>query len=135
MAKVQRQYLQMEEADVVFGCLLQGILDLTDSEYGFIGEVKYEEDQKTMYLQTHAITNIAWNAETRAFYDDNIAQGLKFYNLQSLFGKVMTTRETVISNTPIDDPRGCGVPSKFRVHFDRPKEFGSVFVRGAKVNG
>jgi hypothetical protein len=59
IAKVQRQYLQMEEPKIVFGTLLEKLLELMDSEYGFIGEVKHQEDG-TPYLQTHAITNIAW---------------------------------------------------------------------------
>lgn len=109
IAQVQRQYLQSEGPKVTFGCLLTALLDLMDSEYGFIGECKYEEDG-TMYLQTHAITNIAWNATTRDFYDNNKESGLKFYNMNSLFGKVMTTQAPVISNTPREDSRGCGVP-------------------------
>ena len=80
-----------------------------DSEYGFIGEIKYDEEG-TKYLQTHAITNIAWNAATRAFYEDNAEKGLKFTNLDSLFGKVLTTKKPVLSNRPREDPRRCGVP-------------------------
>jgi len=115
ISQVQRQYFQQEEAAVVFGGLLDRLLDLMESEYGFIGEIKFEDGGETMFLQTHAITNIAWNAETRAFYEENRSQGLKFYNLDSLFGNVMTLREPVISNNPRDDPRGCGVPRKFEI--------------------
>lgn len=109
ISKVQRQFFQSESASIVFGGLLEALLDLMESEYGFIGEIKYEENG-TMYLQTHAITNIAWNEATRLFYQDNIDSGLKFYNLNSLFGTVMTTKEAVISNHPQSDPRACGVP-------------------------
>eukprot|EP00978_Attheya_sp_CCMP212_P007762 scaffold18060_cov55-Attheya_sp.AAC.4 len=80
-----------------------------DSEYGFIGEVKREADG-VPYLHTHAITNIAWNTETSKFYDDNVDAGLKFYNLNSLFGSVITTSKPVISNDCPTDPRGCGIP-------------------------
>jgi signal transduction histidine kinase/CheY-like chemotaxis protein len=80
-----------------------------DSEYGFIGEVKYD-DEGTMFLQTHAITNIAWNASTQAFYEENVESGLKFTNLDSLFGKVMTTKKPVISQNPAMDSRACGIP-------------------------
>lgn len=62
---VQRQFFQFEYARVVFGCLLEGLLDLMESEYGFIGEVMFEDDG-TMFLQTHAITNIAWDSATRS---------------------------------------------------------------------
>jgi hypothetical protein len=109
ISKVQRAFFSSVSPKVVFGLLLQALLDLTDSEYGFIGEVKYEEDG-TMFLQTHAITNIAWNQATQQFYQDNIESGLKFYNLKSLFGTVMTTKEPVISNDPKSDPRACQIP-------------------------
>ena len=74
IAHVQRQFFQSASPHIVFGCLLEGLLDLMKSEYGFIGEIKYEEDG-TMFLQTHAITNIAWNQATRQFYEDNIDAG------------------------------------------------------------
>ncbi len=45
-----------------------------ESEYGFIGEIKYEEDG-TMFLHNHAITNIAWNQATLQFYEDNVDAG------------------------------------------------------------
>lgn len=91
--------------------LLESLLDLMNSEYGFIGEIKYEPDG-TMYLHNYSTTNIAWNDETRAFYDANVATGLKFYNLNTLFGRVMTTKEVVISNNPKEDPYAFGIPSK-----------------------
>ena len=152
IARVQRQFFQSVSPREVFGGLLEGLLDLMSSEYGFIGEVKYEEQdqddggERRMYLQTHAITNIAWNQATRQFYEDNIESGtyaksymkkksegdvskrqaphisrysaltslplsgLKFYNLNTLFGKVMMTQRPVISNNPSTDPRAGGVP-------------------------
>mmetsp|Transcript_5396 Transcript_5396/g.11935 ORF Transcript_5396/g.11935 Transcript_5396/m.11935 type:complete len:951 (-) Transcript_5396:276-3128(-) len=111
ISDVQRQFLQKKEPRAVFGYLLSGLLDLMDSEYGFIGEIKWEDDG-TMYLQTHAITNIAWNQATLQFYNDNIQAGLKFTNLDTLFGHVMTNAEPVIANNPGKDPRSKsgGVP-------------------------
>lgn len=106
--------LVRQQNNIVFGVLLNALLDLMNSEYGFIGEVKQEEDG-TVYLQSYsgAVTNIAWNDETRAFYDAHIETGLKFYNLNSLFGKVLTTEQVVISNNPKDDPRASGLPREF----------------------
>jgi GAF domain-containing protein len=94
---------------MVFGGLLDGLLELTDSEYGFIGEIKYDDEGK-IFLQTHAITNIAWNASTQAFYEENAESGLTFANLDSLIGEVMTTNKPVISDNPATDPRACGIP-------------------------
>jgi GAF domain len=109
IARVQRQFFQSESPKVIFGTMLDALLNLLDSEYGFIGEVKYNEDG-SKYLQTHAITNIAWDNVTRQFFEENIGNGLKFTNLHSLFGEVITTALPVISNDPKTDQRGCGIP-------------------------
>jgi signal transduction histidine kinase/CheY-like chemotaxis protein len=109
IALVQRQHLQMEEKSIVFGTLLGGLLDIMESEYGFIGEVKLEEDGRP-YLQTHAVTNIAWNAATSAFYEENKDFGLKFYNMQTLFGHCILTSTPIIANDAPNDRRGGGVP-------------------------
>lgn len=89
--------------------LLQGLLDLTQSAYGFIGEVLYDEHGQP-YLKTHALSNIAWNDETRRFYEENAPKGLEFHNLKTLFGAVMTGGEVVISNDAAHDPRSGGLP-------------------------
>jgi signal transduction histidine kinase len=133
IAKVQRQYLQMEEPKIVFGTLLEKLLELMDSEYGFIGEVKHQEDG-TPYLQTHAITNIAWDAGTRAFYEDNIESGLKFMNMESLFGHVIVEAKPIIANDPQKHPSSCGIPPG---HPPLNHFLGIPFfeARGTKMNG
>ncbi|QKJ67286.1 response regulator [Deefgea piscis] len=93
----------------VFEAVLSDLLQLTASEYGFIGEVTMNDGVPC--LRTHAITNIAWNDETRAFYAQHAPQGLVFTNLNTLFGAVMATGKPVISNDPAHDPRGGGLPS------------------------
>jgi PAS domain S-box-containing protein len=90
--------------------LLQGLLELTQSAYGFIGEVLYDE-QGQPYLKTHALTNIAWNEETRRLYEEHASTGLEFHNLHTLFGQVMATGEMVISNDPAHDARSGGLPA------------------------
>ena len=110
IARVQRQFFYSESRKVVFGTLLDALLDLLDCDYGFIGEIKVNETTGKQYLHNHAITNIAWDNGTRQFYNDNVAAGLVFTNLHSLFGKVITTSRPVISNDPKSDKRGCGVP-------------------------
>ena len=110
IATVQRQFFQSESPNVVFGLLLETLLELTESEYGFIGEIKHEPGTGAMYLQTHAITNIAWNQATREFFESNRETGLKFTNLNSLFGSVMTTLQPIIANEPSKHPNRAGLP-------------------------
>jgi len=93
----------------VFERFLQEVLGLTQSEYGFLAEVLYDEDANP-YLKTHSITNIAWNRETRELYDKYYFDGLEFRNLETLFGRVLTTGEVLISNNPYEDPRRGGLP-------------------------
>jgi PAS domain S-box-containing protein len=105
----QDQLLGVIEPDSLFDGLLRALLDLTDSEYGFVGETLRKANGDP-YLKTHAITNIAWNEETRRFYEDNVPNGLEFYNLKTLFGVVLTDEVPVIANSPATDPRRGGLP-------------------------
>jgi len=89
--------------------LLNGLLSTTESEYGFIGEVLYKDDDSP-YLKTHAITNIAWNDETQKLYEEWSEKGLEFTNMDTLFGQVITTGKIVVSNSPATDPRAAGLP-------------------------
>ncbi len=107
--KVQGDFIREPETAKLFDQLLTDLLELTGSEYGFIGEVLYGADG-VPYLKTHAITNIAWNTATREFYESNIDGGLEFTNLQTLFGSVITSGEVVIANQPANDPRAGGLP-------------------------
>lgn len=109
IAKAQSQYIGRISATDLFDDMLSSLLALTKSEYGFIGEIKYQDDG-TPFLKTHALTNIAWNEETRTFYEENAPYGLEFYNLKTLFGHVITSEEVVIANSPKEDKRAGGIP-------------------------
>ncbi len=89
--------------------MLETLLEVTGSEYGFTGEVMWDDDGMP-YLKTHALTNIAWNEETRKLYDEFAEKGFEFRNLDTLFGHVMTGGEPVMSNDPANDPRSGGLP-------------------------
>jgi PAS domain S-box-containing protein len=91
-----------------FDYLLNKIITLTGSEYGFIGEVL--EDENGKYLKTYAITDISWNEETRNFFQKNAPGGLEFKNLDTLFGEVLKTGELLIANDAPNHPKASGVP-------------------------
>lgn len=96
-------------ASQIFEDLLKILLEFTNSEYGFIAEVLTDE-QGMPYMKTHAITDISWNEEMRAFYEKHKAAGLEFRNLKTLFGAGLVSGEPVISNQPSVDPRRGGLP-------------------------
>lgn len=119
---IQTKFLAEAKPEILFEGMLDRVLELTESEYGFIGEILLAADGSPImeesymkvrgrpYLKTHAITNIAWNAETRAFYAENAPKGMEFHNLQTLFGAVIVTGKLVIANSPSTDPRRGGLP-------------------------
>jgi len=91
-----------------FNFLLSKIINLTKSEYGFVGEIKNYEGRK--YLKTYAITDISWNEETKFFYKENAPTGMEFLNLESLFGEVIKTGKVMLTNKPDEHPKSAGIP-------------------------
>lgn len=92
--------------------LLKQTLKITECAFGFIGEVHYDE-KGAPYLKTHALTNISWDKDTNDLYKKHHEEGLEFRNLNTLFGKVLTTQKLVILNDAKNDlmlgglPEGC----------------------------
>ena len=110
LAAAQANFIRDRDPRTVFQGLLDGLLKLTGSQYGFIGEVLHDP-AGAPYLKTYAITNIAWDAASGKRYDDNAERGMEFHNLQTLFGRVLTSGETLIANDAANDPRRGGLPS------------------------
>jgi len=96
-------------AKSVFEDLLEVALECTGSEFGFLGE-RLLDEQGNPYLKTHALTNIAWDVETRELYDKMADQGFEFRNLETLFGHVLASEEPLITNEPANHPRRGGLP-------------------------
>lgn len=109
---LQDALLQTERpTQALFEALLEHFVAFTGSAYGFIGEVFHDGGRP--YLRSQAISNIAWNDETRALWENaqSSGRGMEFRNLDTLFGRVLTTGEVVLSNTPAADPRAGGLPN------------------------
>ncbi len=109
VGRLQSEFISTAQSMETFEGLLQLLLEFTGSEYGFVAEVRRDEGGKP-YLKTHAITNIAWNDEMRAFYEKHREAGLEFRNLKTLFGAALLAEETVIANDAGNDPRRGGLP-------------------------
>ena len=127
----QSKYLLDIDPRSLFEELLAVILQLTESKYGFIGEIISRDDGQ-LYLSTYAITDIAWNKETRQRHRRECEEGLKFRNLESLYGAVITTGKPVVSNDPSQDPRSGGLP---KGHPVLNSFMGVPFYSGAKLMG
>ncbi len=107
--ELQSKFIADSQPQDAFNGLLRSLLSVSESEYGFIGEVLSTEAGQP-YLKTHAITNIAWDQQSRDFYESNAPRGLEFTNMETLFGRVITTGKVIVANNPATDPRRGGIP-------------------------
>ena len=111
ISRAQSGFIRHADAQDVFGDLLADLLALTDSEFGFIGEVLFKED-RAPYLKTRAITDVVWDGPApRAPDGERAAPAMEFVNLKSLYGAALTSGKPVIVNDPGRDPRRCGLPT------------------------
>ena len=105
----QSTFIGVEDKRKAFEGLLTSFLSVTDSAYGFVAEVLFDERDQP-YLRMQALTDIAWSEETRAMVAAGQTTGVEFHNLNTLFGHSLRTGETVISNQPLLDERSGGLP-------------------------
>ena len=95
----------------VFDALLQTLVSITDSEFGFLDEVLYDSDG-TPYKMSLSISDISWDSDSRALYKQLRARNLEFRNLDNLSGLPAKLQEVVITNNVPHDPRAGGVPAR-----------------------
>ncbi len=86
----------------VAGDLLRGLLALTDSEYGFIGEILLDEHGQR-YLRSQALATIAGDT----FQDQPT---MEFHNLDTLFGHTIRTGELLCLEDVARHPLGATLP-------------------------
>lgn len=111
--QAQAAFIGSEDKRAAFAKLLDTLLSVTGSEYGFVGEVLFDMREQP-YLKTHAVSNIAWDEASQAMHDEQLESGMVFRNLRTLFGHALCTGETVIANDPASDPRAGGLPPGHR---------------------
>ncbi|ASZ12082.1 response regulator [Chitinophaga pendula] len=98
LCKVHEDFNLYKGTDRVFLDFLTKILALTDSEYGFIGEVKIHDNGRP-FLHTHALINRSWNDATMQQYQQEHHRFI-LSSVDSLFGYVLRKDKPVINNHP-----------------------------------
>jgi sensor domain CHASE-containing protein/CheY-like chemotaxis protein/nitrogen-specific signal transduction histidine kinase len=93
-AETSGGFLMSTEPERSFAKLLDGIILITGSKFGFLGHVRTDGGGGRTF-DTRAITNIAWDDETRAQAGN--VPSLDFANLDPLFGHTLRTGESAIS--------------------------------------
>jgi len=129
--RLQSGFIAEQHVHELFTEMLGRLLELTRSEYGFIAEVLYQDNGEP-YMKTHAISNIAWNEQTRTLYEHKAREGFEFYNLNNLLGEVILTATPLISNEPATHPKSGGLP---KGHPSLEAFMGLPFFSGSEMVG
>lgn len=108
LTRAQSDFIREGDASDVFRALLELLIELTESEYGFIGEVLRRSDG-TPYLVMHGLV-ISAVSEFAEFAQPYLANDYVFDNFGTLFGHTLRTGEPVIANEVASDPRAGGTP-------------------------
>ena len=112
VSQIQSTFISSSTQDT-FQTILQQVLQLTESEYGFVGEVLYDTQQKP-YVRIHALSDISWDEASRAIYQTSRNGGMEFHQLDALFSVSLLSKSVTISNDPANDPRSKGLPPGHR---------------------
>jgi PAS domain S-box-containing protein/putative nucleotidyltransferase with HDIG domain len=109
ISRAQSEYITHQDKSSLFQGILSDMLDLTDSQYGFIGEVLHD-DSGVPFLRTPAVAHRGANAAVRSFIEKYGAGELDFTNLETLFGLAIRSGGAVISNDPARETLSGGLP-------------------------
>ena len=96
---IQDAFIDNKSSKESFGNMLRILLEITQSEYGFIAEVLHDGDEQP-YLKTQAILSDSWSTETSEYYRENYSGGVEFKKLNTLLGRAILTGKPVISDNP-----------------------------------
>ncbi|MFY8020287.1 MAG: PAS domain S-box protein [Bacteroidia bacterium] len=109
ISEAQLAFINSSNPGQALGIIMDRLIELTGSEFGFIGEVQ-TDSAGIPSLLTHFLTDISWDDKHRKMYNEAKKDGLRFSNLNTLFGHTIKTGEMLISNHPKTDPKSGGLP-------------------------
>jgi len=105
VTRLQAAFLATTDAQRTFGALLDTLLAIGDSTFGYVGEVFFDAADRP-YLKIRAIGENARNAADTL----DPQAGVECRDLETLLGTVLSTGTVVIANDAANDPRTSGLP-------------------------
>ncbi len=99
--KAQATFISDNNPHPLFNSFLPDILSLTDSKFGFIGEIVTRN--KVSNLSIYAIHNTMWDKHERILHEDNASRGFELLPSNRLFGDVIQTGKSIIDNNLEND--------------------------------
>ena len=106
--KTRASYLESNDLTLACQTVLPELIELSDSQFAFIAQMQDKDSEPKLFI--HAISDIVWDSSSFTQYAEYKKRNLYFTNFNNLFGKVVTTGEVIISNTPKTHPASRGTP-------------------------
>ena len=106
--KTRASYLQNNDLTLACQTVLPELIDISDSQFAFIGQMKGEGETSRLFI--HAISEIVWDSSSFTQYNEYKKRNLYFSNFNNLFGTTIVTGEVTISNVSGSHPNSKGVP-------------------------
>ncbi len=133
--RAQTLYITEDDPKDVFETLLETLVKITDSEYGFLDEVHRDEDGR-LFKKSLALSDISWDEESHRLYERLQACDVEFQDIDNLSGLPARTGKLIISNDASQDSRSGGLPKghpAIRSFMGIPMYFGGELVGVAGV--
>jgi len=105
LSRVQTRFIADVDPRLLFDQLLDELLLLTASEYGFIGQVLHTPDGEP-YLKTHAIANLSWGGQVGWRHESEESTATEFQDLRAFVAAVMSSGKHIIVRDPVTDLGG-----------------------------
>ena len=107
---VQTRYIEGNKINEINERILNKVVQLSESEYGFLGEVR-ESNSGKPFVKMHTFSKLSNNIAMQNFIQKYSPPNMEFHNTHNLFGSVLQTKKPTIANDPMRDPRsGGGMP-------------------------
>jgi two-component system, LuxR family, sensor kinase FixL len=112
ISDAQAQFIKESNITIIFQQLLSDILELTDSKFGFIGEVFFNKDNQPE-LKIHTLSSIGENEQLNAFYQKHAREKTVVTDMNNLLGAAILKGKSVSSNNTLKDMRGSAMPEGY----------------------
>lgn len=98
ISSMQEAFIQGEASPRSFDAVLSALLRLTDSRFGFVGEVCGEED--ALFLKTFALRDVSWDESACDACARSLAEGMGQVRLDGVFGETILSGKLMIVDRP-----------------------------------
>ncbi|WP_370263119.1 response regulator [Limnobacter sp.] len=110
--RITSSFLVEQKVSDRFNEVLDTLLDISESKFGFLAERLLNDDGKP-FMRLYALSDISWDKNSKGLYEGFLRTGyIDFQSLDNLFGWVVLHGKPLLANDPASDPRSKGFPSK-----------------------